>query len=63
MTAIGKVLGTLISNVGMGLFALPAGIIAAGFIENNTQQTQVAIRHCLHCGKPLVQNDGGDLSS
>ena len=31
ITALGKLLGALIAVLGVGLFALPAGIIAAGF--------------------------------
>lgn len=31
VTALGKVLGAIIAILGVGLFALPAGIIAAGF--------------------------------
>jgi len=31
ITALGKVLGAVIAVLGVGLFALPAGIIAAGF--------------------------------
>jgi voltage-gated potassium channel len=33
ITVQGKVLGAIIAVIGIGLFALPAGVIAAGFIE------------------------------
>ena len=33
VTVQGKVLGAIIAVVGIGMFALPAGVIAAGFIE------------------------------
>lgn len=33
VTVQGKVLGAIIAVIGIGMFALPAGVIAAGFIE------------------------------
>ncbi|MGC9337894.1 MAG: potassium channel family protein, partial [Candidatus Cloacimonadia bacterium] len=33
ITPLGKFLGAIISLLGIGLFALPAGILSAGFIE------------------------------
>ncbi len=50
-TALGKILGGMISVLGIGLFALPAGILSSGLTEhlqkngNKSKQTK-----CPHCG-------------
>lgn len=56
VTAIGKLLGALIAILGIGLFALPAGIIAAGFIEVNEDNAPSHPTHCPHCGKELDED-------
>lgn len=33
VTLLGKILGTIIALLGIGMFALPAGVLASGFIE------------------------------
>lgn len=45
ITVQGKVLGSIIAVIGIGLFALPAGVFAAGFIEEvkSTKSTQNGI--------------------
>jgi voltage-gated potassium channel len=50
VTALGKVVGAIISLLGIGIFAMPAGILASGFSE------ELATRHgrskaCPHCGQ------------
>jgi len=62
-TPLGKFLGTLIALVGIGFFALPAGILAAGFAE----EIERAARRgdgpdtCPNCGHELVERrSGGD---
>lgn len=49
VSALGKILGSLIALFSVGIFALPSGIIVAGFIE----QVQKRRRTCPHCGKEL----------
>lgn len=39
-TAIGKILGSFIALLGIGLFALPAGIISAGFMQEVDQNNR-----------------------
>lgn len=56
VTAIGKVLGALIAIIGIGLFALPAGIVAAGFVELNEDVSSSLPSHCPHCGKALDED-------
>ena len=51
-TALGKLLGSVIAMLGIGLFALPAGIIASGFsaeLQNKSKSTVV----CPRCGEVI----------
>ena len=58
-TLLGKLLGTLIAFVGIGIFALPAGILAAGFAEQLRHQRRADDR-CPHCGKHLATTSEGE---
>lgn len=61
ITPIGKFIGALVILVGIGMFALPAGILASGFVEEVQSRREeeegsievevVAI--CPHCGKRI----------
>jgi len=56
VTAIGKVLGTIIALLGIGLVAVPTGIISAGFIEeaNRENQEHNEEKHfCPYCGNKI----------
>lgn len=37
ITAIGKILATIVSFLGIAIVALPSGIIAAGFVEESAK--------------------------
>jgi voltage-gated potassium channel len=52
MTLWGKVLGAVIGFLGIGLFALPAGILGSGFIEE-IQKKKHPKKTCPHCGKEI----------
>ena len=39
-TALGKIVGSVLAILGIGLFVLPAGIIASGFIEELRQKNE-----------------------
>jgi voltage-gated potassium channel len=52
VTPIGKFVGVLIGLGGIGLFAMPAGILASTFIEQ-LKQSRCAERKCPHCGEAL----------
>ncbi len=52
VTVAGKFLGALIAILGIGLFALPAGIIGSGFVEEISNKTEED-KKCPHCGKPI----------
>src|SRR5688572_7999302 len=49
ITALGKLIGALVALLGIGLFALPAGILGSGFIEEIQRSRTKAI--CPHCGR------------
>lgn len=57
ITPLGKVLGAFIALLGIGMFALPTGILASGFAEEikRRQRTEKDCPPCPHCG--------GDVSS
>jgi len=49
ITPFGKLLGGVVAILGIGLFALPAGILGSGFIEKLAHRGDE--RRCPHCGK------------
>jgi voltage-gated potassium channel len=53
ITTLGKVLAGAIMLTGVALFALPAGIITVGFLEEFRFNKKYKGRNCPHCGKPL----------
>jgi voltage-gated potassium channel len=52
ITLLGKMLGACIAMLGIGLFALPAGIIASGF-ASELQNKSKEVKKCPHCGKDI----------
>jgi len=52
VTAPGKIVASLVAILGIGMFALPTGILGAGFLEE-VQARKGKRRTCPHCGKPL----------
>jgi len=57
ITGVGKTLGALVSILGIGLFALPAGILAAGF-QNELQAGRQEAVVCPHCGGLVGREEG-----
>ena len=63
VTPVGRVLAAVIAVPGIGLFALPAGILSAGLLEANINSqatpgsgTPTADRpFCPHCGQPMPE--------
>lgn len=61
MTAAGRVIAAIIAIIGIGFIALPAGILASGFVEELSEE-QHAIEEaggtlparCPHCGEELT---------
>lgn len=70
ITPLGKILGTVISIIGIGLFALPAGILGSGFVEKLHKQkkrnqmdsdSETKVLTCPHCNKPFISNPQDDI--
>jgi voltage-gated potassium channel len=57
VTVLGKTLSGVISLSGLAVFALPAGIITAGFLEEIRKIKKTKIHSCPHCGKPLDHSE------
>jgi voltage-gated potassium channel len=53
ITLIGKILTGVITLSGLAIFALPAGIVTAGFLEEMEKNKQIKPNTCPHCGKAL----------
>lgn len=54
VTALGKILSALIAFLGIGMVAVPTGIISAGFAEQIEQPSESDdIKFCPHCGKAI----------
>jgi voltage-gated potassium channel len=51
ISPLGRILAAVVAILGIGLFALPAGLIASGFIEE--VQNKGCPRNCPHCGKEI----------
>jgi len=51
ITILGKVIAGCISFLGIGIFAIPAGIVSSGFIENISDK-----KTCPHCQQNLGDN-------
>jgi voltage-gated potassium channel len=51
VTSAGKVLGAAIALMGIGMFALPAGILGSGFAEEIQRRKKGNL--CPHCGKHI----------
>jgi voltage-gated potassium channel len=51
-TVLGKILGGMIAILGIGLFALPAGILSSGLTEHLHGNSKKK-KHCPHCGGEL----------
>ena len=52
VTVLGRLFASLIAVLGIGMFALPTGILGAGFVEE-LQKGKGGPRTCPHCGKDL----------
>lgn len=56
VTPLGKLLGGCMQLLGIALFALPAGILAAGY-EEEAVRRRAGIGVCHTCGQPLRETD------
>jgi len=54
ITTLGKIISGVVSVLGIGLIALPTGIISAGFIGKiNQSKNEKKSNICPHCGKEI----------
>ncbi|MEO7394152.1 MAG: ion transporter [Chitinophagaceae bacterium] len=60
MTDIGKLMAGVIMLIGVAFFAIPAGIITAGFLEESRKTRKAKLQNCPHCGKPIEHDDHYD---
>ena len=52
ITPFGKIFGSIVAILGVGMFALPTGILGSGFIEDIQNKQKKSI-FCPHCGKDI----------
>ena len=72
ITGVGRALAAVIAVLGIGLFALPAGIISAGLLEVSAAEAETADSQdpvvptddglCPHCGQPMPPETGREQS-
>ena len=54
ITTLGKILSAVIALLGIGLVAVPTGIISAGFIEELSEEKESkSIKYCPYCGEKI----------
>ncbi|NGM67721.1 ion transporter [Natronolimnobius sp. AArcel1] len=52
ITPLGQFVGAVVAMLGIGLFALPASILASGFIEQ-AENDEKSADYCPHCGEKI----------
>jgi voltage-gated potassium channel len=52
ITAIGKIMASMIAMLGIGMFALPTAILGAAFLEDLDRRKKAP--RCPHCGKEIT---------
>ena len=57
VTTLGKAMAGVIMLTGVAFFALPAGIITAGFLEEFRKNKKTSSVKCPHCGKMVEGNE------
>ena len=68
ITPVGRVLAAVIAVLGIGLFAMPAGIVSAGLLEVNAAEAADSEDPvppadgdlCPHCGQPVLSEPGSE---
>jgi len=59
-TPMGKFIGSIVVILGIGLFALPTGVLAAGFAEGlqRRKEEKKKLTVCPHCGRNIEEDAG-----
>ena len=60
ITVLGKLMTAFIALGGLAIFALPAGIITSGFLEEMRKEKRQKINFCPHCGKSIDHLEHND---
>jgi voltage-gated potassium channel len=55
ITGLGKLLGSVVAIIGIGLFALPTSILGSGFLEELQRAKDVDVK-CPDCGKEFTHH-------
>lgn len=56
-TPLGRILGAVVALFGIGLFALPAGILGSAFVDElEARRSARRPPACPHCGKPITDH-------
>jgi len=58
VTGFGRFFGAIIALLGVGLFALPAGILGSGFITIMRRKDSGGSFKCPHCNKDISRGGG-----
>lgn len=56
ITIAGKILASIIALLGVGMLAIPSGMLGAGFIEEFQKRKANTKTRCPHCGK-IIEHD------
>lgn len=59
MTTVGKLMAGIIMLTGVAFFAIPAGILSAGFMEEFRKNKVKKTHRCPSCGEPIELDDSG----
>jgi len=53
MTTVGKIMSGIIMLTSVAFFAIPAGILSAGFMDEFRKNRVIKTHRCPHCGEPI----------
>jgi voltage-gated potassium channel len=58
VTSVGRLIGGVIAVLGIGMFALPTGILGAAFVEEIQSNSDGSdADRCPHCGQPVLSQE------
>ncbi len=55
VTPLGRLLAGVIALLGIGIFALPAGILGSSFMEQVSRRQEKGVKNCPHCGLEIEE--------
>ena len=62
ITTAGRLIGAVIAVLGIGMFALPTGILGASFVDEVRKRNELAAlgSRCPTCGQPVASHSSGE---